>query len=325
MTFRPARVQGKAYKGRSITFETMGTRTARFGTSKRDGHDASTYYERRMARAKTRVTSPHDSTTVTTPTVSDRIFCHSSEEMHELPDNCVALAATSPPYNVGKEYDDDVSFEDYLGLLERVFRETYRVLQPGGRLCVNVANVGRKPYIPLTSYVNMLMLDIGFLMRGEIIWVKAKGASGSCAWGSWCSARNPVLRDIHEYVLVFSKVRFDRGIRGMSTLGPEEFMRDTLSVWQIPPASARKVGHPAPFPIELPRRLIELYSFRGDLVLDPFCGAGTTCVAAKQTGRRYIGYEVVPNYVGLAERRLKGGATSADKSSGCRSEQTKRR
>ena len=305
--------------------ETMGTRTTGFGTSKREGHDASAYYVRRMASAKTRVTSPHDSTTVTTPTVSDRIFCHSSEDMHELPDNCVALAITSPPYNVGKEYDDDVSLEDYLGLLKRVFHETYRVLQPGGRVCVNVANVGRKPYVPLASYVNMLMLDIGFLMRGEIIWVKAKGASGSCAWGSWCSARNPVLRDIHEYVLVFSKVRFDRVAKGKGTVKPEGFMRDTLSVWEIPPASARKVGHPAPFPVELPRRLIELYSFKGDLVLDPFSGSGTTCLAAKQTGRHYIGYEVVPDYVRLAEARLKGGATSAGTSSGCRSRQIKRR
>ena len=277
------------------------TQTQSFGTSKREGHDASAYYARRMAQAKI-----SDDATVNEapPDAVDRIYGHSSEKMRELPDNCVALMVTSPPYNVGKDYDKDLSMDEYLGLLRGVFEETYRVLQPGGRACVNVANVGRKPYVPLASFVNQLMIDIGYLMRGEIIWVKAKGASGSCAWGSWKSASNPTLRDLHEYVLVFSKGRFDRVSKGANTIDRDAFIRDTLSVWEIPPASARKVGHPAPFPVELPRRLIELYTFKGDLVIDPFCGAGSACVAAKETGRHYVGYDIEQKYVDLCEERL---------------------
>ena len=283
----------------------MPTKTTAFGTSKREGHDSSTYSARRMNRADL-----SDDTTVNPPAVVDQLFCHSSEQMHELPDNCVALMVTSPPYNVGKDYDEDLSLEEYLGLLERVLRETFRVLQPGGRACVNIANVGRKPYVPLASHVNLLMHDIGYLMRGEIIWVKAKGASGSCAWGSWCSAKNPTLRDLHEYVLVFSKGRFDRVMKGENTVERDAFMRDTLSVWEIPPASARKVGHPAPFPVELPKRLIELYTYRGDLVLDPFCGAGSACVAAAQLGRHYVGYDTEPEYLEIARKWLRETGTA---------------
>jgi site-specific DNA-methyltransferase (adenine-specific) len=280
----------------------MGTKTRKFGVSRRESHDSSAYYARRLHEAKisddTHVNAPP-------PDAADRLFCHSSEDMGELPDSCVSLMVTSPPYNVGKEYDDDLSLDEYMGLLERVFTETYRVLQPGGRACVNVANVGRKPYVPVASQVNLLMMDLGFLMRGEIIWVKAKGASGSCAWGSWCSPKNPTLRDLHEYVLVFSKGRFDRVVDGESSIDSDAFMRETLSVWEIPAESAKKVGHPAPFPVELPRRLIELYTFRDELILDPFCGAGSTCVAAKETGRRYVGYDISDEYLKIADARLK--------------------
>jgi DNA modification methylase len=212
---------------------------------------------------------------------------------------------TSPPYNVGKEYDEDLSLEEHLGFLGRVLRETHRVLQPGGRVCINVANVGRKPYVPVASHLNLLMSDLGFLMRGEIVWVKGRGATGSCAWGSWCSPKNPTLRDLHEYILVCSKGRFDRVVDGEATIDGEAFMRETLSVWDIPAESARRVGHPAPFPVELPRRLIELYTFRGELVLDPFCGAGAACVAARETGRRYVGYDINPQYLAIAEQRLR--------------------
>jgi DNA modification methylase len=236
----------------------------------------------------------------------DKVICKSSEHMDELPDRSIHLMVTSPPYNVTKEYDEDLTLEEYRRLLKTVFAEAYRKLVNGGRACINLANLGRKPYIALHSYIIQDMLEIGYLMRGEIIWNKASSASQSTAWGTWLSAANPVLRDIHEYILVFSKESFDRrGISGKSsTIERDEFLEFTKSVWTFPAESARRVGHPAPFPVELPYRLVQLYTFRDDVVLDPFCGSGTTCLAAMKAGRHYVGYENVPDYVKLAEKRI---------------------
>ena len=181
------------------------------------------------------------------PPLLDCVFPRSSENMRELPDNCVSLMVTSPPYNVGKDYDTDLTLGEYLSFLKRVLTETHRVLIPGGRVAFNVANIGRKPYIPLSGHVAALASEIGFLMRGEIIWIKAKGASGSCAWGSWMSASNPTLRDLHEYVLIFSKQRFDRSGNGKSTISRDEFMAATTSVWNIPPESALASRTPCAF------------------------------------------------------------------------------
>lgn len=241
--------------------------------------------------------------------VVDALFCQSSVSMEQIPDNCVSLMVTSPPYNVGKDYDDDLDIDQYLALLRDVFAETYRVIEPGGRVAVNVANLGRKPYLPLNQYVASLLTEIGFDLRGEIIWQKAKGAGGSCAWGSWQSAKNPTLRDIHEYVIVGSKGSFGRQRKGEDTISKEDFLEATVSIWDILPESARRVGHPAPFPVELPRRLIELYTFEGDLVLDPFLGSGSTAVAAVETGRHYVGYDLSEEYLKLAERRIHEGRT----------------
>ncbi len=232
--------------------------------------------------------------------------------MSELPDYSVHLMVTSPPYNVQKEYDEDLTLEEYRDLLHVVFEETYRVLVTGGRACINVANLGRKPYIPLHTLIIQDMLDIGFLMRGEIIWDKAASASPSTAWGSWQSASNPVLRDVHEYILVFSKESFSRNREGKEdTIERGHFLEWTKSIWTFPAVSAKRIGHPAPFPEELPIRLINLYTFKNDVVLDPFCGSGTTCLAAFRLGRQYIGYDNNPQYKQLAEKRL-GGATEGD-------------
>jgi site-specific DNA-methyltransferase (adenine-specific) len=224
--------------------------------------------------------------------------------MPELPDNSIDLMVTSPPYNVGKDYDLDLSLDDYLQFLGRVLAETHRVLAPGGRIAFNVANLGRKPYIPLNAYIASMAADLGLLMRGEIIWVKGKAASGSCAWGSWMSAGNPALRDLHEYILVFCKQSFSRLSKGTSTISRDEFMAATTSVWNIPPESARRVGHPAPFPTALVERLIHLYTFVGDVVLDPFMGSGSTAIAAVKTNRRFVGYEISPEYVDIANQRI---------------------
>ncbi len=232
--------------------------------------------------------------------------------MSELPDYSVHLMVTSPPYNVRKEYDEDLTLEEYLDLLHVVFKETYRVLVTGGRACINIANLGRKPYLPLHALIIQTMLEIGFLMRGEIIWDKAASASPSTAWGSWQSASNPVLRDVHEYILVFSKESFSRKPEVKEdTIERESFLEWTKSIWTFPAVSAKRIGHPAPFPEELPRRLIDLYTFKNDVVLDPFCGSGTTCLAAFRLGRQYVGYEINPLYKQLAEERL-GGATEGD-------------
>ena len=157
-----------------------------------------------------------------------------------------------------------------------------------------------------------MMTEIGFLMRGEIIWNKGVKAGVSMAWGSWRSAANPVLRDTHEYILVFSKGAFSRKKpEGKeNTITKEQFMEWTRSVWLMDTESARKIGHPAPFPVELPYRLIQLYTFTGDIILDPFIGSGTTAVAALMSGRKYIGYEINPQYAELAETRIAQFLTS---------------
>ena len=222
-----------------------------------------------------------------------------------MPNNCIGLTITSPPYNIGKDSDIDLTDEEYLTMMKKIFTEVYRVTESGGRLVVNVANLGRKPYIPMTKMFTELLIEIGFLMRGEIIWQKSKGSNANFAWGSWLSASNPVIRDIHEYCLVFSKHSFKRAAKGNSTIEKDEFMDSTLSIWNITPARAKKIGHPAPFPEELPERFIKLFSYEEDLILDPFMGSGTTAVAAKNLGRNYIGYEIKKEYVELSKERLK--------------------
>lgn len=242
--------------------------------------------------------------------LENRLLLGSSEAMVDIPDNSVHLMITSPPYNASKDYDEDLSLDEYLSLLERVFREVYRVLVPGGRACVNVANLGRKPYLPLTAFISKMMIEIGYLMRGEIIWDKAASSGGSTAWGSWMSASNPILRDVHEYILVFSKGDYKRHLTKTekevkkNTISRDDFLDWTKTLWQFPTVSAKRIGHPAPFPEELPHRLIQLYSFETDVVLDPFVGSGTTAMAAVKTGRKYVGYDIVEEYLELAEQRL---------------------
>ena len=285
--------------------KTNATETSAFGTPGHVNHDSSRFYESRMYVDMGKGKKVPDRENPVPPDYLDQVLCQSSVSMAGLPDECVHLMVTSPPYNAQKEYDEDLSLPDYLDLLAKVWVESYRVLTPGGRACINVANLGRKPYLPLHSFIIEQMLSLGYLMRGEIIWDKAASASPSTAWGSWLSASNPVLRDVHEYILVFSKEGFRRpkGER-VSTIEKEDFLAWTKSMWQFQAVQARQIGHPAPFPIELPHRCIQLYTFQGDVVLDPFAGSGTTCVAARQDGRHYVGFEINPDYCQLAKERL---------------------
>ena len=285
----------------------MGTKTSAFGCPGRIGHDSTLFYTSRLYEGLPKEeVGKYIENSIPTEFL-DKIFCKSSEKMEELPDNSIHLMVTSPPYNVGKEYDQDLTLNEYRAFLKKVWSEVKRVLVTGGRICINIANLGRKPYIPLHAFIVEDMLDLGFLMRGEIIWNKASSGSPSTAWGSWLSAKNPTLRDIHEYILVFSKGMFTRGnlLRRKSTISRQEFLEFTKSVWTFVAESATKVGHPAPFPVELPYRLIQLYTFEEEIVLDPFIGSGQAAIAAIKTRRHYVGYDINEEYVKLAEKRIK--------------------
>jgi site-specific DNA-methyltransferase (adenine-specific) len=305
------------------------TSTSSFGVSKRESHDASAFYAR--------FESPDlsDDETVDPTKEIDEIYCADARSMSEVKDASVALVVTSPPYFAGKAYEEALgeggipgTYIEFLQMLEDVFAECVRTLEPGGRIAVNVANLGRKPYRSLASDVTAILQDrLHLLLRGEVVWAKAKGAGGSCAWGSFRSPANPVLRDLTERVVIASKGRFDRalsakvrakqGLPHEATSSADEFMESTTDVWEIPSERASRVGHPAPFPVELPERLIHQHTYVGDLVLDPFMGAGSTAVAAVRTGRHYVGYDLDAAYVDAArarvarERRADGGDGAA--------------
>lgn len=283
------------------------TSTSSFGTNGRFSHDSSEYYARALQPEDREKLNKEPEPEQAIPSeIVNKFVTHSSEKMPELPDRSIHLMVTSPPYNVGKEYDDDLTHDEYMQLIRNVMQETFRVLVDGGRALVNVANLGRKPYIPLHAYIINQAASAGFHMRGEVIWNKSAGAGTSTAWGSWMSPSNPTLRDTHEYILIFQKPPFGRKpTHGRKpTITREEFLELTKSVWEFPPQSAKQVGHPAPFPEELPRRAIELYTFSEEIVLDPFMGTGSTALAAIKSGRNFVGYEVSTKYVSLANQRI---------------------
>jgi len=296
------------------------TATSGFGSGKRESHDSTSFYD----RFSPPVVSGDER--VEKPVTVDQLFCADARTMtpDQVADRSVALLVTSPPYFTGKEYETDLaaghvpsSYVEYLEMIHDVLAICLTKLEPGGRMAINVANLGRKPYRSLSAdLISILQDDLGMLLRGEIIWQKARGAGGSCAWGSFRSPQNPVLRDVTERVIVASKGRFDRAVkrpireqRGLphqATIETEDFLEATIDVWEMPSASATRIGHPAPFPVDLPKRLIDLYTYRDDLVLDPFIGSGTTAVAAIEAGRHYVGFDTEQGYIELAEQRILG-------------------
>ncbi|HEV3280118.1 MAG TPA: site-specific DNA-methyltransferase [Acidimicrobiales bacterium] len=299
-------------------FRRRPTSTSSFGVGRREAHDSSPFYAR--------FTPPlvSDDCDVAPHAVRDAIWAGDARDMDrfgQVADRSVALVVTSPPYFAGKEYEAvlgaghvPADYEDYLGMLHDVFSQCFDKLEPGGRIAVNVANLGRKPYRSLSRDVIDLLEGLGYLLRGEVIWQKSHAAGGSCAWGTYQRPGNPVLRDVSERIVVASKGRFDRalsaaqrasaGLPSEGTMTMDEFIDATIDVWDIPSESATRVGHPAPFPVELPRRLIELFTYRDDLVLDPFMGSGSTALAAIRTERHYVGFDTDEAYVALAERRI---------------------
>ncbi len=295
---------------KELNMKRISTETSSFGSPGRIGHNSEKFYNSKLYEGLNNEKKVEYLENTIPTKYLNKVFTKSSEEMNEIPDGSVHLMVTSPPYNASKDYDDDLNLVEYLDLLKKIWEETYRVLVPGGRACINIANLGRKPYIPLHSYIIDTMQKIGFLMRGEIIWNKSSSSGPSTAWGSWLSASNPVLRDIHEYILIFSKDSFsrlffkDQKKNKEPTIKKEDFLEWTKSVWTFPAVSAKKIGHPAPFPEELPHRLIQLYTFKDEVVLDPFSGSGTTLIAALKDERQYIGYELRPEYVKLSKKRI---------------------
>lgn len=291
----------------SGTIQRKSTKSSSFGSPGRISHDSSPFYNSKLYEKLPKEQRVEYTENCIPQKLLDKVFCKSSESMDELPDNSVHLMVTSPPYNVGKEYDEDLSLQEYKMFLKKVWSEVYRVLVPGGRACINIANLGRKPYLPLHTYIIEDMLELGFLMRGEVIWDKGSSVSSSTAWGSWLSASNPTLRDVHEYILIFSKYAFSRknANKRKNTIAREEFLEFTKSVWKFDAEPATRVRHPAPFPVELPFRLIQLYTFEEEVLLDPFMGSGQAAIAAIKTNRHYVGYEIEKEYVRLAESRIK--------------------
>jgi len=248
--------------------------------------------------------------------------------LRDMPDESIHLAITSPPYNVGLDYDghnDRMSHTEYLAWLLPVWRELHRVLVNGGRFALNIAPTSIKDFQPIHYDLAAQLRGLGFIMRTEIIWYK-QTMRRRTAWGSWKSPRNPHIIPSWEYVLVFSKGSWTlEGDKKLADIDGGEFIKFSDGFWPIgpetkgrqpflkslypsrrgrKPAQAKRDGHPAPFPEELIYRLIKFYSYRGNVVLDPFGGTGTVAVVAKKTGRHFIHVDVSKKYCQIAAQRL---------------------
>ena len=240
----------------------------------------------------------------------DKIICGDAlKTLKKMSDNSVDLIITSPPYNFEMKYDnyhDKQGWDRYFAFLKDIWKECHRVLKEGGRICVNVQPLFSE-YIPTHHLISQQLLDIGFLWKAEILWDKHNYNAKYTAWGSWKSASMPYLKYTWEFIEVFAKnSQKKERLEGIENdITGDEFKKWVYAKWDIAPEKNMKdAEHPAMFPEELPRRCIKLFSFVGDVVLDPFNGAGTTTTVAKALNRHYIGIDISPKYCKYARKRL---------------------
>lgn len=240
------------------------------------------------------------------------------EKMKELEDESVDLVVTSPPYpgvqKMWGELFSSENFEKAHAWLDLAWNECVRVLKPGCKLCINIANTGRSPYLDNAGRVGMWAHAHSQVQpKGHIIWFKGEGSVQQASWGTFCNAANPLLIDQHEYILVFKKTGDRYAPTREHTIERDDFLKWRNSIWTIKAESATSVGHIAPFPLEIPKRLITLYSFDGETVLDPFVGSGTTIIAAKMLNRNGIGIDHSQEYIELAADRINKAMASLGK------------
>lgn len=231
--------------------------------------------------------------------------------MSEIPSESVDIIVTSPPYNFGHSYANDTTedtkeWNQYFGKLLSVWKECYRVLKPGGRIAVNVQPLF-SDYIPTHHLISKQLLDLGFLWKTEILWEKNNYNAKYTAWGSWKSPSMPYLKYTWEFIEVFDKKTHKKvGQKENIDITDDEFKEWVLAKWKMTPEiKMQDFGHPAMFPEELPRRILKLFSYKEDIVLDPFNGAGTTTLVAYKLRRRFIGIDISEKYCEIAKQRIK--------------------
>lgn len=220
----------------------------------------------------------------------------------------VDLIVTSPPYNVDIKYNshnDRMSYDDYLGFTKEWLSKCYSFLKDDGRFCLNIPlDKSKGGHQSVCADITTIAKQVGWKYHSTIIWNEGN-ISRRTAWGSWLSARAPYVIAPVEVIVILYKNQWRKvSGSGKSDITKREFMEWTNGVWNFSGESKKKIGHPTPFPVELPRRCIKLFSFVGDTVLDPFLGSGTTLIACVQTGRKGIGVEIDKNYCEIAKQRL---------------------
>ena len=232
----------------------------------------------------------------------------SLELIKKFPDNCIDIVLTSPPYNFGINYENtnDVNiWEDYFEKLFNIFKECVRVLKDSGRMIINVQPMF-SDYIPTHHLISNFFLKEGLIWKGEIIWEKNNYNCKYCTWGSWKSPSSPYLKYSWEFVEIFCKNSLKKeGEKNNIDIEAEEFKKWVYGKWSIAPErNMKKYKHDAMFPEELVKRLLKLFSYKNDIVLDPFNGAGTTTKVAKQLNRKFIGIDISEEYCKTAESRI---------------------